>query len=125
MLGLGTSEMVLIAVVALVVIGPERLPRILRQLGRYYGQLRRTADDLRRAFVMEADRQDAEERYQALQERRRKELEARRLAEPDGPATPALEPPAAVPAAAVPNDQPPDAPHPALLRKDAAVDEVR
>lgn len=124
MLGLGTSEMVLIAVVALVVIGPERLPRILRQLGRYYGQLRRTADDLRRAFVMEADRQDAEERYQALQERRRKELEARRPTEPDAPATPAPVP-AAVPAAPVPNDQPPDAPHPALLRKDAAADEVR
>lgn len=122
MLGLGTSEMVLIAIVALLVVGPERLPRIARELGRYYGQLRRTADDLRRAFVMEADRQDAEERYQALQERRRKELEARKAAEPPkaleaAPDAPAPPPPGNAPAGPVPNDVPPDAPHPDLLRK--------
>jgi sec-independent protein translocase protein TatB len=131
MFGLGTSEMVLIAVVALVVIGPERLPRIMRQLGRYYAQIRRAADDLRRAFVMEADRQDAQERYEALQARRRQELEARKAAEaaarPADAAPPAdaptVEAPTAAPeapeapAALVPNDLPPDAPHPHLLRK--------
>jgi sec-independent protein translocase protein TatB len=135
MLGLGTGEMVLIAIVALLVIGPERLPRIARQLGRYYGQVRRAADDLRRAFVMEADRQDAQERYQALQARRKQELEARKAAEApqlegeSAPAAPALvvEPPALVPPVGstpsapdegpVPNDLPPDAPHPDLLRK--------
>jgi sec-independent protein translocase protein TatB len=125
MLGLGTSEMLLIAVVALVVIGPERLPKIMRQLGRYYAQVRRAADDLRRAFVMEADRQDAQERYEALQARRRKEVEARKAAEagakPPGDApteAPAVAAaPEAEPTGPVPNDLPPDAPHPNLMRK--------
>lgn len=83
MLSIGLSEILLIAVVAIVIVGPERLPHVMRQLGRWYGQLRRAADELRRAFVLEADRQDAEERYSKLQERRRSAAEARKRAMAD------------------------------------------
>jgi len=78
MLGLGWGEILLVAGVALIVVGPERLPRLLRDLGRMYGQVRRTADDLRRSFLLEADRQDAEDRYEKLQERRKEHGDARR-----------------------------------------------
>jgi len=37
----GFSEIALIAVVALVVVGPERLPRVARMAGRMLGQLQR------------------------------------------------------------------------------------
>ena len=80
MLSIGLSEILLIAVVAIVIVGPERLPHVMRELGRWYGQLRRAADELRRAFVLEADRQDAETRYSKLQERRRVAAEARKKA---------------------------------------------
>ena len=60
MIGLG--EMLLVGVLLLVVVGPKRLPRLLRTAGRYYGELRRTADEVRRAFILEADRQDSVER---------------------------------------------------------------
>ncbi|MCB9684951.1 MAG: twin-arginine translocase subunit TatB [Alphaproteobacteria bacterium] len=124
MFGLGTGELLVVAAIALLVIGPERLPRVMRTLGQYYGQLRRTADDLRRAFVMEADRQDAEERYRQLRERRQKEIDARKqreaeqapAAEPEAAAAEAPDEEATVLAqdAIVPNDIPPDAPHPSL-----------
>ncbi len=52
MLGVGWTEMIVIAGVALVVVGPERLPKVMRELGKWYGQLRRAADDLRRAFTL-------------------------------------------------------------------------
>ncbi len=81
MLSIGLSEILLIGVVVLLVVGPDRLPRLMRTAGRTYGQLRRAADDLRRAFVLEADRQDAEERMDALRERRRRATEARRRAQ--------------------------------------------
>ena len=86
MLSIGLTEIILIALVAILVVGPERLPKVMRQLGRWYGQLRRAADDLRRAFVLEADRQDAEERYRKLKERRERAQQAREraLAENDG-----------------------------------------
>lgn len=39
---IGTTELLLIAVVALLVIGPERLPETLRTLGLWFGRLRRS-----------------------------------------------------------------------------------
>lgn len=79
MLSLGFWEIMVIAVLAIVVVGPERLPRVMRYIGKQYGMLRRMADDMRRAFVLEADRQDAEVRYEEMR-RRREELKAQREA---------------------------------------------
>ena len=125
MLVVGWTEMIVIAGVALVVVGPERLPKVMRELGKWYGQLRRAADDLRRAFTLEADRQDASERYKELQERRKKAQEARKKAEEerqlatgtvaqDSTPAPALVEPADEAApddeGPTPNDIPPDAP---------------
>lgn len=41
MFDFGFSKLLLIAVVALIVIGPERLPRVARTLGHLYGRLQR------------------------------------------------------------------------------------
>ena len=70
MLGLGWQEIALIAVLAIVVVGPERLPEMLRFLGRQYAKVRRASDELRRAFMLEADRADAERRAVELRKRR-------------------------------------------------------
>ncbi|MCB9669357.1 MAG: twin-arginine translocase subunit TatB [Alphaproteobacteria bacterium] len=77
MLSLGVGEILVIAVVLVVFVGPERLPHALRWAGRTYGQVRRAADDMRRAFVLEADRQDAEERYRKLKDERQRLREER------------------------------------------------
>jgi sec-independent protein translocase protein TatB len=45
--GLSFSELVVVALVALVVIGPKDLPKVLRRLGRWAGTIRRSAADLR------------------------------------------------------------------------------
>ena len=42
MFDIGFPELVLIAVVALLVIGPERLPEALRTLGLWLGRMRRS-----------------------------------------------------------------------------------
>ena len=41
MLNLGTGEVLVILVVALVVLGPDKLPGAARQAGRWLGELRR------------------------------------------------------------------------------------
>lgn len=49
-MGIGLLELVIIAIAALVLLGPERLPEVLRQLGRVYVQLRRTSNEFRGVF---------------------------------------------------------------------------
>jgi len=47
MFDVGFSEMLLIAVVALVVIGPERLPRVARTMGHLFARLQRYVNDVK------------------------------------------------------------------------------
>ena len=47
MFDIGFSEMVVIAVVALVVIGPEKLPKTARTLGHLFGRLQRYVNDVK------------------------------------------------------------------------------
>jgi len=50
MFDIGWTEILIISVVAIIVVGPKDLPRMLRSLGRYAGQLRRTAGEFRSQF---------------------------------------------------------------------------
>jgi len=50
MFDLGWSELLIIAVVAIVVVGPKDLPRALRAVGKWTGKMKRTARDFQRQF---------------------------------------------------------------------------
>lgn len=47
MFDIGFSEMAVIAIVALIVIGPERLPAVARTVGTLLGRLRRYSNDVK------------------------------------------------------------------------------
>lgn len=47
MFGMGFGELVVLVIVAIVVIGPKDLPKVLRKLGQWSGKIRRMAGDLR------------------------------------------------------------------------------
>jgi len=55
MFGLGWSEMVLIGIVALIVIGPKDLPVMFRTLGQFTGKARQMAREFSRAMESAAD----------------------------------------------------------------------
>ncbi len=51
MLGIGGEELLFVLFLALLVLGPERLPKLARDLGRVIGDLRKTSDELRQDFL--------------------------------------------------------------------------
>ncbi len=54
MFGIGFSELMLILIIALIAIGPEKLPDIARALGRAFGEFKKATDELKKS-VAEAD----------------------------------------------------------------------
>ena len=68
--GIGGFEYLIIAIVALVVVGPERLPLMLRKLGQWVSKARRMADEFRSSFDEMARQSELDEL--------RKEVEALR-----------------------------------------------
>lgn len=47
MFGIGMQEIIIILVIALIIIGPKKLPDLARALGRAMGEFRRAADNLK------------------------------------------------------------------------------
>lgn len=54
----GLSELALLFVIGLLILGPERLPRVASQLGRWVGRARRTANQLRYQLEREVSLND-------------------------------------------------------------------
>ena len=50
MFGIGFPELLLVMALALVVIGPKRLPDIARALGRGFSEFKRATDELKTTF---------------------------------------------------------------------------
>lgn len=101
MFDIGFSELLLILLVALVVVGPERLPRLARTAGLYIGRLRRTvaavqadvqrelaAEDLKRTLQKQAESAGL---HEIIEETRDTAATARQVL--DSPTAPVTPPP--------------------------------
>jgi len=72
MFGIDSGELLIIAVVALVVIGPKDLPRVMRTLGNFIGRARGMARHFRSGFetmMREAELEEMEKTWKAANER--------------------------------------------------------
>ncbi len=52
---LGTTELLVIALVALIVFGPRKLPELGRSLGKSLGEFKRASDDFKRTWEREVE----------------------------------------------------------------------
>ena len=77
MFGIGTGELLLIAFIALLVLGPERMPQLMRDVGKAMNDLRRTSEGLQQEFLNSDRKISAEKILDA----------ATRMSEPSAPAT--------------------------------------
>jgi len=58
MFGIEFSELIVIGVVALIVLGPERLPKVARTAGHLFGRLQRYASEVKQQVKREMDAED-------------------------------------------------------------------
>ena len=68
MFDVGFSEMIVIAIVALIVIGPERLPGVARTVGTLLGRVRRYAADVKAEVNRELQLEEVRRMQQQLAE---------------------------------------------------------
>lgn len=64
MFDIGFAELILIAIIGLLVLGPERLPTVLRTLGRWTGRARATLSNLQHELERESRNKEMKERYE-------------------------------------------------------------
>lgn len=81
MFGIGGTELLVILVVALIVLGPKSLPQIARTLGKAMGEFRRVSSDFQRTLNAEIDLEEHEKRKAEAE----KELFETRNSEPSSP----------------------------------------
>lgn len=67
MFDIGWSELLVIAVVAIVVVGPKDLPPLLRTFGRYAGKARRMAADFQYQFEQAIKESELDEVRKAME----------------------------------------------------------
>jgi sec-independent protein translocase protein TatB len=68
MFDIGFSELMVIGVVALIVIGPEKLPRLARTLGHLTGKLQRYVSDVKADINREIELEDLKKMRDSMQQ---------------------------------------------------------
>jgi sec-independent protein translocase protein TatB len=68
MFDIGFSELMVIALVALIVIGPERLPRVARTLGHLAGRLQRYVADVKADINREVELEELRKMRDSVQQ---------------------------------------------------------
>ena len=68
MFDIGFSELMIIAVVALIVIGPERLPKVARTLGHLFGRMQRYVNDVKADISREMQLEELKKLQTSMQE---------------------------------------------------------
>ncbi len=83
MFGIGPLELVVIAVAILIFVGPQRLPELMSQFGKFFVQARRYSGDLRETMQGVIREAEAEMR---IEEAEKLKAEAKKLTEELRPA---------------------------------------
>lgn len=122
MFDIGWSEFVLIAVVALIAIGPKELPGVLRMVGQWVGKARKMASEFQGQFqeaLREAEMADLKKSFDEVRDAARgftktnlltslhsEVTDSLRIDDKPAETAPALEAPVTAPEASVPQTSP-------------------
>jgi len=67
MFGIGMPEMLLILAIALIVIGPKKLPDLAKSLGRAMGEFKKATSEIKQSIGVDADFKEVKETFNDIQ----------------------------------------------------------
>jgi Tat protein translocase TatB subunit len=108
MFGIGMPELILIAVVALIVLGPKKLPDLAKSMGRAVREFRKATSELKETLQVDSEFSEVKKAFNDFHSDVNKTIQPEAKAEtpPAGPSQPAADTPAAVAPAAPPPAEP-------------------
>ncbi len=68
MFDIGFSELLVIAIVALIVIGPQRLPQVARTLGHLFGRMQRYVNDVKADIAREIELEELKKMQSSIED---------------------------------------------------------
>lgn len=89
MFGIGSTELLVILVVALLVLGPKNLPKIAHTIGRAMGEFRRVSTEFQRTLNTEIAFEEEKDRAKAKRAAAKAAQTAEKTAADAAPAEPA------------------------------------
>ena len=117
MFGIGMPEMLLIMAIALIVIGPKKLPDLAKSLGRAFGEFKRATSELKASIDLDDDIKDVTHTFDEISNDLNDAVDitatASKKAESDAPPGPQADkmPPPETPEPAAPVDLPDTSPN--------------
>lgn len=87
MFGIGSFEFLVILLVGVIVLGPEKLPKVMRAFSKVMSEFRRVKTDLQRTMNAELAQQEYKEQQKAVKAERQKQREAEAAGETDADET--------------------------------------
>lgn len=76
MFGIGMPEMLLLLAVALIVVGPKKLPDLAKSIGRSLGEFKKATRDIKESFDPDNELSDVKKAFDDMNESIQKPLDA-------------------------------------------------
>lgn len=93
MFGIGMQEMILILAVALIVVGPKRLPEIAKMIGKAMGEFRKATSDLKESIDPDNSLSDVKKAFTEMNQSVSSTVYDAMRAQEEHPKAPATDPP--------------------------------
>ena len=77
MFGIGMPEMFLILAIALIVIGPKKLPDLAKSLGRAFGEFKKATAELKETMELDTDLSDIKNAFEDLDDHIKEKTDTR------------------------------------------------